>query len=140
MCAREQEVHQGKRKEEASQTERERLDLSLRKVLIKTSEYSLLPATFSQSGIPSVKPHQYLTTTHKQTAGLFFPLQWPHTTLTWSLPCSPGLPMDGAAHFHLKDEVQTVPPPQGKNIMQDKCRIWHFSKIYYIITIAAKRK
>lgn len=62
-----------------------------RKVLIKTSECSLLPATFTQSGIPSVKPHQYLTTPINKPPACFFPLQWPHMPLTRALPCSPGL-------------------------------------------------
>lgn len=76
----------------------------------KTSEYSPLPATFTQSGIPSVKHHRYLTTNHKQPTGLFFLLMEAHgSSFHQALPLLLCQPVDMVAHF--RDKMQTSSHP-----------------------------
>lgn len=90
---------------------RERTILKL-KVKWKKIEYSPLPATFTQSGIPSVKHHRYLTTTYEQPPGLFFLLIEAHgLSLHQALPLLLSQPVDMAAHVHFRDKMQTSSYP-----------------------------
>lgn len=74
----------------------------------KTSEYSPLPATFTHSGIPSVKHRRYLTTNHKQPTGLFFLLMEAHgSSFHQALPLLLCQPLDMVAQVHFSDKMQT---------------------------------
>lgn len=74
--------------------------------------YLPLPATFTQSGIPSVKHHRYLTTNHKQPTGLFFLLMEAHgLSFHQALPLLLSQPVDMVAHVHFRDKMQTSSYP-----------------------------